>query len=102
LLVVGSRYRRSVRVAAEFPGSELVQTGIEDLRRGIESPEALLVSIGAARLSALGLAIPAPFPRAEHRLYELLSLDDPEGAHSRYNALIRRLVSFERAAECAA
>ena len=26
---------------------------------------------------------------------------DPDAAHSRYNALIRRLVSFERAAECA-
>ena len=25
----------------------------------------------------------------------------PDAAHSRYNALIRRLVSYERAAECA-
>jgi hypothetical protein len=25
---------------------------------------------------------------------------DPDGAHSRYNALLRRLVSFERAAAC--
>jgi hypothetical protein len=38
----------------------------------------------------------------EHRLYELLSTSDPDAAHSRYNALIRRLVSFERAVECAA
>lgn len=91
-----------MRVPPEFPGAELVRTGIDDLGRGIESPEALLVSIGAARLSALGLPVPAPIPHAEHRLYELLSRDDPEGAHSRYNALVRRLVSFERAAECAA
>ena len=27
--------------------------------------------------------------------------EDPDSAHSRYNALVRRLVSFERAAECA-
>jgi hypothetical protein len=30
-----------------------------------------------------------------------LAESDPLTAHSRYNALIRRLVSFERAAECA-
>ena len=33
-------------------------------------------------------------------LYELLAQEDPDSAHSRYNALIRKLVSFERAAEC--
>ncbi|HVT56871.1 MAG TPA: hypothetical protein VHR45_00585 [Thermoanaerobaculia bacterium] len=42
----------------------------------------------------------------ETRLNDLEALpgarSDPDSAHSRYNALIRRLVSFERAAECAA
>jgi hypothetical protein len=32
-------------------------------------------------------------------LYALLARDDAPSAHGRYNALIRRLVSFERAAE---
>ncbi len=39
----------------------------------------------------------------ERRLYDLLATENPDGAHARYNALIRRLVSlvsFERAAEC--
>ena len=36
----------------------------------------------------------------EHRLYDLLAATHGDGAHSQYNALIRRLVSFERAAEC--
>jgi hypothetical protein len=36
----------------------------------------------------------------EHRLYELLASDDSDAAHSRYNAYVRRLVSFEHAAEC--
>jgi hypothetical protein len=36
----------------------------------------------------------------EHRLYALLARDNPRSAHSRYNGLIGRLVSFERAAEC--
>jgi hypothetical protein len=30
----------------------------------------------------------------------LLHAEDQDSAHSRYNALIRKLVSFERAAEC--
>jgi hypothetical protein len=35
---------------------------------------------------------------AHHRLYELLT-DGEHDAHSRYNALIGRIVSFARAAE---
>jgi hypothetical protein len=34
----------------------------------------------------------------EQSLYRLLSEQYGDAAHSRYNALIRRLVSFERAA----
>ena len=86
---------------AAFPGGALVAAGIADLSHGKESVEAVLVSIGAPRLERLGLRIPSPVPSPEHRLYELLCEVDPAGAHSRYNALVRRLVSFERAAECA-
>jgi hypothetical protein len=35
---------------------------------------------------------------AEQRLYELLAERHGDAAQSRYNALVRRLVSFERAA----
>jgi len=86
---------------ASKPGEELVRKGLADLSRGVESVEALLVSIGAPRLSRLGLSVPNPVSSPELRLYELLSASDQDSAHSRYNALIRRLVSFERAAECA-
>jgi len=91
----------SRRVAAELPGAELVEAGLADLERGVESVEALLVSVGAPRLRALGFEIRSPLTSPEHRLYELLAAEDQDAAHSRYNALIRRLVSFERAAECA-
>lgn len=85
-----------------LPGEELIAQGIEDLRQGTESVPALLVSIGAPRLRLLKLPLPDKvFPSPELRLYERLSSSDPDSAHSRYNALIRRLVSFERAAECA-
>jgi hypothetical protein len=84
-----------------LPGAELVHKGIDDLAQRRESVEAFLVSIGAPRLARLGIEVGSPLPSPEHRLYELLRAQDADGAHSRYNALIRRLVSFERAAECA-
>ncbi|MGH3064735.1 MAG: hypothetical protein ACRDOF_00355 [Gaiellaceae bacterium] len=87
-------------VARPLPGADLVRRGIADLEQGVETIESLLVSIGAPRLSGLGFAFD-PLPSPELRLYELLAADDSDAAHSRYNALVRRLVSFERAAECA-
>lgn len=85
-----------------LPGHDLVIPGLEDLAQGRETVAALLVAIGAPRLRRLGLAVPESSVREpEHRLYEMLARSDPDGAHSAYNALIRRLVSFERAAECA-
>lgn len=85
---------------ARLPGEEFVLAGFADLERGEPSKAALLVSIGAPRLSRLGFSVPTPFDEPEHRLYDLLAAEDPEPAHSRYNALVRRLVSFERAAGC--
>lgn len=85
-----------------FPGGDLIEQGLADLTRGVESIPALLVEIGAPRLRRIGLDVPERsgplFP--EDRLYELLAATDSDSAHSRYNALIRRLVSFENAAEC--
>jgi hypothetical protein len=82
----------------QLPGADLVARGIEDLQAENETQEALLVSIGAPRLRALGIDVPSPIVEPEHRLYRLLARDDVDAAHGRYNALVRRLVSFERAA----
>ncbi len=84
-----------------LPGEELIEKGTADLALGFESVEALLVSIARARLSRIGFSLPAGIPLPERRLYERLAREDSDSAHSRYNALIRLLVSFERAAECA-
>ncbi len=84
-----------------LPGADLVETGLADLGRGIESVASLLVQIGAPRLRQLGFEVPATqLPRPEHRLYEVLAGTHGDGAHSQYNALIRTLVSFERAFAC--
>jgi hypothetical protein len=84
-----------------LPGGALVRQGLDDLTAGRESDASLLVQIGAPRLRRLGLTVPDAPPMVEHRLFERLARVDPDGAHSRYNALVRVLVSFERAAECA-
>lgn len=84
----------------DLPGRDLIEKGLDDLARGVESVPALLVSIGAPRLRRLGFAVERPIPAPERRLYERLRAEDGDAAHSRFNALVRRLVSFERAAEC--
>jgi hypothetical protein len=85
-------------LARSLPGAELVEKGVHDLELGLETVEALIVSIGAPRLRRLGLAVPEPLTEPEHRLYRILADVHGDAAHSRYNALVRRLVSFERAA----
>jgi hypothetical protein len=88
-------------VPANLPGHELVSAGLADLAAGRESEASLLVTMAAPRLRAFGLMVPAG--SAEHpsyRLFELISENHADGdAHSRYNALIRRMVSFAHAAE---
>lgn len=84
-----------------LPGADLIERGLADLARRVESVPALLVAVGAPRLRQLGVAIPETPRDPEHRLYTLLAQDDSDSAHSRYNALIRRLVSYERALACA-
>jgi len=91
-----------VEISDALPGADLIREGFRDLEAGVESVPALLVLIGAPRLRRLGFdVVDTPyFP--EDRLYEKLASSHGDGAHSQYNALIRLLVSFERAAEHAA
>jgi hypothetical protein len=84
-----------------LPGGDLISVGIQDLHDQRETIASLLVAIGAPKLRRLGLELPSRLPpNPEHRLYELLSLSAHDAAHSKYNALIRRLVSFQRAIPC--
>jgi hypothetical protein len=90
---------------SDFPGGDLVAKGLSDLASEQESAEAFLVAMGRARLRRAGVEVPEgadDIQVPEHRLYELLELESEASAHGRYNALLRRLVSFERAVEHAA
>ncbi len=88
----------------DFPGADLIARGLDDLRLHRYTIHALIVAIGAPRLRALALDLPPDdqLPECpEHRLYDLLASSEPQNAHASYNALIRRLVSYEHARELA-
>jgi len=60
----------------------------------------MLVALAAERLKAAGVDLPqTQVERPWHRLYDILNSSDPRNAHSRYDALLRRVASFARAAE---
>ena len=84
--------------ASDLPGADLVSAGLRDLALGRSTAEAALVSMATSRLRELGIRIPGrPVPDPADRLYELVEKQVGEAsAHSRYNALRRRLASFMR------
>jgi hypothetical protein len=90
-------------VDSRLPGADLVGQGLADLADGLLTEEALLVIAAAPRLRAIGLEVaPATVDAPLHRLYELIASSGSVDPHSRYNALVARVVSFARAAERAA
>lgn len=91
---------RPLESLRDVPGAELVLPGMADLAAGRQTLEALLVEIAAPRLRRLGLDVPELSDQEpERRLYRWLDSERPKGVHSRYNALIRRLISFAQALE---
>jgi hypothetical protein len=83
----------------DLPGADLIQRGLADLQAGHRTEAALLVAIARSRLTRAGLLPPVATPPAsepERELYALLRQREGD-AYSRYNAMIRELVSFENA-----
>ena len=85
---------------SRFPGAELVLPGLHDLAAGRLTIAACLVSVARPTIEKSGLAesfLPLSYVSApEQTLYKLLGQEGGD-AYSRYNSLLRRLVSFERA-----
>jgi hypothetical protein len=78
-----------------FPGEELVAPGLADLAAGRHTVEALLVAAARPRLQRVGVRVPDHELDASGReLYALLEQRLGNRAHSRYNALMRRIVSY--------
>ncbi len=83
-----------------LPGEELIEQGVADLRAGIVTICALLVSQAPEALGAVGVAVTGVLDDPEMRLYRTLELEFGDGAHSKYNAYRRQLASYLRAARC--
>jgi hypothetical protein len=78
-----------------LPGRELIVVGLDDLRAGRDTVEAMLVATGAPRMRACGIDVPGgDRPDSGLRMYRLLGERDEAGAYGTYNALRRRLSSF--------
>jgi hypothetical protein len=80
-----------------LPGETLVRNGLADLKSGRHTTAAYLAAIARNRLIAAGVIaeeeVPT-FPERELQLYQLLRGEGGD-AYSRYNSLVRELVSFE-------
>jgi hypothetical protein len=80
-------------------GEALLREGLADFQSGRCTIPACLVGIARSRLRRAGLitgAVGSSCPEPERQLYRLLRQEGGD-AYSRYNALIRELVSFEQA-----
>jgi hypothetical protein len=82
-----------------LPGEALVRQGLADLQSGRCTIPACLAEIASPRLRQVGLLatdVSNEGPESELQLYRLLCQEGGD-AYSRYNALLRELVSFEQA-----
>ena len=83
-----------------LPGGTLIEKGNRRFSIRVDEPsEGYLVHIARSRLTRAGLigkSDVATLPNAELELYRLLRSEGGD-AYSRYNSLLRELVSFENA-----
>lgn len=85
-------------LVSDLPGADRILQGVSDHQKNLHTIPSCLVRIARPRLCRAGLMEPSPQydTHAELDLYQLLASEGNQ-AHSRYNALIRELISFEHA-----
>ncbi len=84
-----------------LPGWEIVDPGLADLAAERVTNESLAISIAAPRLRREGVPVSPELEEPERRLYRSLAATEGGLAHARYNAILRRLVSFADACRLA-
>jgi len=90
---------KTIDLISGLPGESLVRKGLADLHSGERTVPAYLVDIARSRFEAAGLLSSTDkslSQEPELELYRLLRLEGGD-AYSRYNALLRELISFEQA-----
>lgn len=88
----------SIDLISGLPGEDLITEGLRDYHNNRRTMSACLVRMARRRLVSAGLMEPSSGHdiEAELDLYQLLSHEGNQ-AYSRYNSMIRELVSFEHA-----
>ncbi len=83
---------------AGLPGEDLLRRGLADFQSNRCTIAACLVHIARPRLTQAGLVPPnvSVLLEPELQLYQLLQ-EEKGDAYSRYNTLLRELISFEMA-----
>lgn len=83
---------------ARLPGWEIISEGLADSATSRVTPAACAISIARPRLSKAGLVstLHPKIAEPEHVLYRLFRSENGD-AYRRYNAFLRRLISFEHA-----
>ena len=82
-----------------LPGESLVRQGLADIAAGRHTVQACVIAIARSRFTRAGLlpaTASATHDEPERELYRLLR-EQGGDAYSRYNSLLRELVSFESA-----
>ncbi len=88
------------RDLSTLPGGHLIETGLAHGAQNKKTVESLLVSVALGWLQEHGLAegVQPVSAEPEIELYNMLCRDrEIANPYSRYNSLIRELVSFQRA-----
>jgi hypothetical protein len=98
---ISNRLMSDWMAVSNYPGAELVLPGLRDLAEGRVTIASCLVSIARPLLERTGLVERSPslpfVAEPERVLYRLLQ-EEGGNAYGRYNSLLRRLISFEKAA----
>ena len=87
------------KLFAGLPGEDLMHEGLADMETGRLTVAACLAAIALPRLRRAGVLVEVPpglSSDVELQLYRLLRKSGGD-AYSRYNALLRQIISFEQA-----
>jgi hypothetical protein len=90
--------RKTEQLIHGLPGADIIRDGLRDFSENRHTIPSCLVRMARRRLAKAELMEPSPQHDidAELDLYQLL-FHEGNHAHSRYNSLVRQLVSFEHA-----
>lgn len=90
----------SHQLPKNLPGGDIILPGFDDLESNKETIASLLISIASQNIMRAGVQVSRVIPDPEIKLYQILCDEFGNRAHSKFNSLIRLLISFEKSLKC--